>query len=89
MRRPRATGEMEWRLESALTRPRSLKRSAVEEGGGERGDRGGRNMANAPLRPFVVQFPFETMIGISMDLPGGRRGIQTSSKFPLEAYLQV
>lgn len=55
----------------------------------ERGDRGGRNMANAPLRPFVVQFPFETMVGISMDLPGGRRGIQSSSKFLLEAYLQV
>lgn len=26
-------------------------------------------MANAPLRPFVVQFPFETMLGISMDPP--------------------
>lgn len=70
------------------------KLKTVSRGGrgrGERwgGDRGGRNMANAPLRPFVVQFPFETMIGISMDLPGGRRGIQTSSKFPLEAYLQV
>lgn len=29
MRRPRATREMEWRLESALTRSRSLKRSGL------------------------------------------------------------
>lgn len=43
------------------------------------GDQGGRD--TAPLRRLLFNFPLKRTVGISMDLPGGRRaGIQSSSK---------